>query len=195
MVLDMALIDYDPPDRFVAGTVGSPGQRQFFLQATGGGRTTSVGLEKVQAQILADRINDLLDGFAGGTATEQAARQHTDNEPLNTPVEEEFKVGTMGLSWDPERSRIVIECHAVGDSFDSPETLGDAETGIPATPAEDDPTQLVMRVVLAAAPARAFARRTVKVVSAGRPPCPFCAGPLEPTGHVCPRANGFRRRP
>jgi hypothetical protein len=30
-------------------------------------------------------------------------------------------------------------------------------------------------------------------VSAGREPCPFCGSPLDPTGHVCPRANGFRR--
>ena len=36
---------YDKPDRFVAGTVGQPGQRVFFLQATGAGRTTSVALE------------------------------------------------------------------------------------------------------------------------------------------------------
>jgi len=35
---------YDPPERFVAGTVGEPGQRTFFLQARGQGRLTSVAL-------------------------------------------------------------------------------------------------------------------------------------------------------
>jgi hypothetical protein len=25
------------------------------------------------------------------------------------------------------------------------------------------------------------------------PPCPFCGGPLDAGGHVCPRANGYRR--
>ena len=26
-----------------------------------------------------------------------------------------------------------------------------------------------------------------------RPACPFCGGPVDPAGHLCPRANGFRR--
>ena len=41
--------------------------------------------------------------------------------------------------------------------------------------------------------ARAFARRAAGVVAAGRPPCPFCGGPLDPEGHICPRSNGYRR--
>lgn len=189
----MALIDFDPPERFITGTVGPPGQRQFFLQAAAGDRTTTVGVEKAQVQVLADRINDLLDSFAAGGATEQAAARHVDNGPLDTPIEEEFRVGTMGLSWDPERARLVIECHAVGDSYDSPEVLEQVESGEPEVAPQDDPTQLVLRIVLAPDVARAFARRSAKVISAGRPPCPFCALPLDPGGHICPRANGYRR--
>ncbi len=185
----MALIDYDPPQRFVAGTVGTPGQRQFFLQASGNGRVTSVSLEKAQVSILADRVNDLLDDYAGGAAAEQAAAEHTDLAPLETPIEEEFRVGTMGLSWDPNRSVVIIECHAAGDAFDDPDELAESAERDPAT----DPTQLVLRISLAPAVARAFARRTSKVVRAGRPPCPFCAGPLDPAGHICPRSNGYRR--
>ena len=189
----MAVIDFDPPERFVTGTVGPPGQRQFFLQARGLGRTTTVALEKAQVEVLADRINDLLDSFAGGLATEAAAATHTDNAPLDTPIEEDFTVGTMGLSWDPERERLVIECHAVGDSYDSPEILEGVEAGEPEIAPEHDPTQLVLRVVLVPAVARAFARRSRRVIDAGRPPCPFCSGPLDPRGHVCPRANGYKR--
>ncbi len=185
----MALIDYDLPKRFVAGTVGPPGQRQFFLQASDGGRITSVSLEKAQVSILADRVNDLLDDYAGGAATEQAAAEFVDLAPLEAPIEEEFRVGTMGLSWDPNRHVVIIECHAVGDSFDDPEQLADSAERDPAT----DPTQLVLRISLSPAAARAFARRSTKVVRAGRPPCPFCAGPLDPTGHICPRDNGYRR--
>lgn len=185
----MALIDYDPPQRFVAGTVGPPGQRQFFLQASGGGRLTSVALEKAQVSILADRVNDLLDDYAGGQATEQAAADLVDMAPLDTPIEEEFRVGTMGLSWDPNRQVVIIECHAVGDAFDDPEGLAESAERDPAT----DPTQMVLRISLSPAAARAFARRSQKVVRAGRPPCPFCAGPLDASGHICPRANGYRR--
>lgn len=186
----MALIDYDPPARFVTGTVGPPGERQFFLQASGGGRVTSVSLEKTQVSVLADRINDLLDEFAGEEATEQAAAAVTDNEPLDTPIEEDFRVGTMGLTWDPERRAVIVECHAMGDRFDD---ITDEDDAVPDIDPADDPGQLVLRVSLAPAVARAFARRTSKVVAAGRPSCPFCAGPLDPTGHICPRANGYRR--
>jgi uncharacterized repeat protein (TIGR03847 family) len=31
-----------------------------------------------------------------------------------------------------------------------------------------------------------------RLIDAGRPPCPLCAGPLDPRGHDCPRTNGHR---
>lgn len=188
---DMAVIEFDPPHRFVAGTVGPPGERQFYLQVTDDGRTTSVGLEKQQVQVLIERIDDILDGFV--PVGDAVAEEQHDDAPLETPVDEEFRVGTMGLAWDPERERLVIECHAVGDSYDSPDVLEQVEAGESEIPAEDDPTQLVLRVVLEPLTARAFVRRAGKVVTAGRPACPFCAGPVDPEGHICPRANGFRR--
>jgi uncharacterized repeat protein (TIGR03847 family) len=55
------------------------------------------------------------------------------------------------------------------------------------------PEAMVMRVSLTGAAARAFAKRAIAVVAAGRPPCPFCGNPLDADGHVCPRANGHRR--
>src|SRR3954464_10064459 len=56
------LFDFDPPERFVAGTVGEPGERVFYLQASGAGRVVSVALEKVQVQALAEKLDELLDG-------------------------------------------------------------------------------------------------------------------------------------
>ncbi|QKE84785.1 DUF3090 family protein [Arthrobacter sp. NEB 688] len=164
---------FDPPERFVAGTVGPPGGRTFFLQARGGGRVVSVSLEKVQVTALADRVNDLLDAHAEGAATEPLGDGDTD--PLEAPIEDEFRVDTLALAWDTERRVLVIECH----DADPEETEEDAlET---------------LRVVLDPVAARAFARRCGKVLSAGRPACPFCGQPLDPTGHICPRANGYRR--
>ncbi len=188
----MAVIEYDPPERFVVGTVGAPGQRQFYLQATTGRRQTTVAIEKTQVGILADRIKDLLDAFGGAEGSDVAAAAISDNAPLDMPVTEEFRVGTMALAWDSERNCVVVECHAMGDSYDSPSVLQELEAGVEIDPA-DDPTQLVLRVVLPGSKARAFARRSAAVVAAGRPPCPFCAGPLDPEGHICPRANGYRR--
>ncbi len=164
---------FDPPERFVAGTVGPPGGRTFFLQARGDGRLLSVSLEKVQVSVLADRVNDLLDTHAEGTATEPVGEG--DTGPLEAPIEDEFRVDTLSLAWDVERHVVVIECHD-----QDPDEVGEGDL-------------LTMRVVLDPPAARAFARRCAKVISAGRPACPFCGQPLDPTGHICPRANGYRR--
>jgi len=184
----MPILEFDPPDRFVAGTVGPPGQRTFFLQASAGGRLASVSLEKQQVSTLADRVNDLLDDFAAGDAVEVGDEAVEDNAPLDTPIEDEFRVGTMSLGWDEERRVIILECH------DGQEDLGLDDEGEPILePEQPSDLETVLRVVIEPAQARAFARRCAKLVRAGRPPCPFCGGPLDPTGHVCPRANGYKR--
>jgi len=158
---------FDQPDRFVAGTVGQPGERQFYLQARDGNRVVSVALEKQQVQVLAERVDGLLDEVvrrSGGETTVPATAPlgSDDLNPLDPPVTEEFRVGAMALGWN--------------DLEEDP---------------DDGPP--VLRIRLTGAAARAFAKRAMSVVSAGRPPCPFCNLPLEPGGHICPRANGYRR--
>ncbi len=181
---------YDPPERFVAGTVGPPGQRTFFLQARAGTRITSVALEKQQVLVLAERIDGLLDELMkaeGGAAVVPAVTPTAmeDTAHLDQPIEEEFRAGTMTLAWDAEAARLVIEVFPIDESDPSGEALLE----------EDPPTPEEMLVVsLAPAPARAFCKRAQAVVAAGRPPCQFCGAPLDPAGHLCPRANGFRRR-
>ena len=186
----MPVLEFDPPDRFVAGTVGPPGQRTFFLQVSAGQRLASVSLEKQQLSTLADRVNDLLDDFAAGDAPDVLAEAAEDVAPLDTPIEDEFRVGTMSLGWDAERRVVIVECH------DQQEALEVDEQGEPiAQPEDPEPfgDDTLLRDVIEPGPARAFARRCNKVVAAGRPPCPFCGGPLDPTGHICPRANGYKR--
>ncbi|MFB4310073.1 DUF3090 domain-containing protein [Actinomadura sp. GTD37] len=180
----MPVISYDPPERFVAGAVGRPGDRAFYLQARSGRRVTSVGLEKFQVTLLAERLEELLDEVlrrTGGDAAVPAATpsELQDDGPLDQPVEEEFKVGTMALAWDPEDERVVIEAQEVTETDEEPEV------------GEDDPAIAVLRVRISAAQARAFAERALKVVAAGRPPCPLCGLPLDSDGHVCPRQNGY----
>ncbi|HUR14541.1 MAG TPA: DUF3090 family protein [Mycobacteriales bacterium] len=173
---------FDPPERFIAGTVGLPGERTFFLQASGDGRTVSVSLEKLQVRVLAERLAELLDTVerAGGATGEPVE----DNDPLDTPVEEEFRVGNMGLAWDGDAELCVIEAMAQGsDAEDS-----DVE---PLADAVDGPDALRVRVT--AGVARGFVQRAMRVVAAGRPPCPLCGLPLDTEGHVCPRQNGHRR--
>ncbi|MCF6523237.1 DUF3090 domain-containing protein [Streptomyces sp. JJ36] len=187
---------YDPPDRFVAGTVGLPGRRTFFLQASAGGRTTSVALEKAQVEALAERIDELLDEVvrrSGGNAAVPAVApaEVEDTGPLQSPVEEEFRVGTMALAWDGEGERMVVEAQAIVElEADSEEDLAEAEERLLQ---DDENGPPMLRVRLSGTQARAFAKRALEVVHAGRPPCPLCSLPLDPEGHVCPRQNGYRR--
>lgn len=192
------VFDFDPPDRFVVGTVGEPGQRTFYLQASGAGRVTSVALEKQQVALLVERTNELLDQVrgAGITAVPASAPPELDDRaPLDTPISEEFRVGTLTLAWDGDAERLVIEAFAIEDAEGSEaegteaESTEDEGDGLPTPPRTD-----VLRVHLTGAAARAFAQRGHAVVSAGRPLCPFCELPLDPAGHVCPRQNGHRRR-
>ena len=182
---------FDPPDRFVAGTVGQPGERTFFLQASGSGRLVSVALEKAQVAILAERLDELLEEVRRRGAGEVPARRESvpkeleDTAPLDSPVDEEFRVGSMGLAWDGEDELVVIEALA------QQETEDEAEMVEPLSDVEDGPTALRVRITADAA--RAFIKRAERVVAAGRPPCPLCGLPLDPEGHICPRQNGHRR--
>ncbi len=208
---------FDPPERFVAGTVGPPGQRTFFLQARSGTRVTSVALEKQQVAVLAERIDQLLDELIRSGAAESLVpaappRDLEDAEPLDQPIVEEFRAGTMTLSWDHASQRVVVEVFPLTDETgddptgetadDLADDLADGAAGSgsgageeqadEAEPGQPEPEEvLVVRVTPGVA--RAFSKRALQVVSAGRPPCPFCGGPLDPEGHLCPRANGFRR--
>ena len=174
---------FEPPERFVAGTVGPPGERVFYLQARGDGRMVSVALEKVQVALLAEKLDELL-GEAHrrfGVALPEEELETPDNEPLDSPVDEEFRVGTLGLAFDVDTTTVVIEAIAAGETEEEEET--DEETS--------DLDRL--RVRLTPAATRDFIERARRVVSAGRPPCPLCGQPLDPAGHLCPRHNGYHR--
>jgi uncharacterized repeat protein (TIGR03847 family) len=182
---------FDPPERFVAGTVGEPGDRTFFLQAREGGRVVSVALEKQQVVALAERMDQLLDELmqANTRAVVPAVPPVAleDSEPLEQPIEEEFRAGTMTLSWDPTDERVVIEVFPYTEAaVVSPDQLDEELT-------EPEPDEVFL-VRIDAGSARAFVKRAEQVLEAGRPSCPFCGNPIDPEGHLCVRANGFRRR-
>lgn len=182
---------YDPPERFVAGTVGPPGQRTFFLQARSGARVTSVALEKQQVSVLAERMDELLDelirnGEGESTIPAVSPVALDDNAPLEQPIVEEFRAGTMTLAWDAADERVVVEVYPYAE-----ESV--VEPGTPEEEIDDPEPEEMLVVRMPAGLARAFSKRAQAVVSAGRPPCPFCGGPVDPAGHLCPRANGFRR--
>ena len=193
---------FEPPERFVAGTVGEPGDRTFFLQARGGGRVVSVALEKVQVSLLAEKLEELLTEASrrfGVDLPEVPVLSINDNEPLDTPVDEEFRVGTLGLAFDVDTTTVVIEAIVAGEG-DAEVELGedddeDEDDDEPISDDEDEPDDDLdrLRVRLTPEATRAFIDRARRVVAAGRPPCPLCGQPLDPAGHLCPRHNGYHR--
>lgn len=183
---------FDPPDRFVVGTVGEPGSRTFFLQARTGAVLVSVALEKQQVVALAERVDELLDEVMDSDQHSEivpalAPVDLRDDAPLEQPIEEEFRAGTMTLSWDPADDRVVIEVFPFTDA-------AVISPGQPEEEIDEPEPEEILLVRLAAGPARAFVERASSVVEAGRPTCPFCTLPIDPDGHLCVRANGFRRR-
>ncbi|MCM4077636.1 MULTISPECIES: DUF3090 domain-containing protein [Paractinoplanes] len=194
---------FEPPERFVAGTVGEPGDRTFFLQARGGGRVVSVALEKVQVSLLAEKLEELLveaNKRFGVSLPEAPVLTVHDNEPLDTPVDEEFRVGTLGLAFDVDTSTVVIEAIEAGETEVEIELGAEDDDDVPVTDddeddADDEPDDDLdrLRVRLTPEATRAFIDRARRVVAAGRPPCPLCGQPLDPAGHLCPRHNGYHR--
>lgn len=180
------IFSFDQPERFICGALGQPGQRTFFLQAAKHGRVVSVVLEKGQVAVLAERVATLLlalrqrgveIGEEGQAATPQLAE----------PVIEEFRVGTLTLGWDAEREQVVIEARELGD-----EELEEAEEEEAEPALSEEASELdIVRVQLEPSAALEFASGAIAVVQAGRPPCPQCGEPLEPTGHFCARRNGY----
>ena len=185
---------YDAPDRFVAGTVGQPGERTFFLQAREGNRITSVACEKQQVSVLAEHLDRVLDEVlrrsAGEVNVPPASSKARDTDPLDAPITEEFRVGTMTIAWDPSIDRIVIELFSNVDVDE--ESSRATEASRAEEPDEIDADEVFV-VKITASYARDFVARAQALVAAGRPSCPFCLQPIDPHGHICPRANGYRR--
>jgi uncharacterized repeat protein (TIGR03847 family) len=198
---------FEPPERFVAGTVGPPGERTFYLQARGGGRLVSVALEKVQVSLLAEKLEELLAEahHRFGLDLPVTVEVGSDNEPLESPVDEEFRVGTLGLAFDVDSTTVIIEAIAAEEvEFDAEAETDDGLPGADVDDIEDDegddePQEIPdsldrLRVRLTPQAVREFIDRAKRVVNAGRPPCPLCGQPLDPAGHLCPRHNGYHRR-
>jgi uncharacterized repeat protein (TIGR03847 family) len=174
--------EFDWPDRVVVGTVGRPGSRTFYLQVRTGARTASVALEKEQSALLAEKMDELLDELSSDDANGVSVPADTpvelvDNDPLDQPVEEQFRTGAMRLGWDPRTSQVVIEAYPYVDASD--EADDDALDPEQAEPSE------VLLVRIPVGTARAFVQRTRQVVRAGRPTCPLCGQPRDEDGHVC----------
>jgi uncharacterized repeat protein (TIGR03847 family) len=166
---------FDWPDRVVVGTVGVPGSRTFYLQVRDGARTASVALEKEQSAVLAEKIDEILDALMADEQNRFSVPADTpdelvDNDPLDQPVQEEFRAGLLRLGWDPSTAQVVVEAFPFDETADAD--------------AEPDPSEMLL-VRMPVGTARAFVQRTRQVVRSGRPLCPLCGQPVDDDAHVC----------
>ena len=185
------IIDLGIPERFATGTVGQHGERTFFLQAVQGGRVTTVQLEKEQVAVLADRVLAVIDEVErrGLAAVDAGPAGLIDERPLEQPLHEEFRVGTMVIAWDEDVDELVVEARSM--TFDA--GAGDValrdDEGLDEDDIPDDAPigPDVLRVHLTPLMAQQFARRANSVVAGGQPTCPYCGDVLERSGHFCSR--------
>lgn len=162
------------PQRCVAGTIGEPGERAFYIQARSDNRVVSVALEKAQVQAVANRLEVMIAEVRKSNPLIAIQSLPVDDAPLDTPVDEEFQVGAISLAWDEDQQLITLELYELEED-------------------EEDAEGDVLEINFSLGVASSFVSRSKALVNAGRVPCPFCGIPIDPRGHLCPRANGYRR--
>jgi uncharacterized repeat protein (TIGR03847 family) len=169
--------DYDAPDHCTVGALGEVGHRLFLFYCRQGLTETTVKVEKQQIAVLA--------GYLGRIVRELGRPGHLpENLEFYGTEEYEWVVGTIGVSYDDELDRIVVVFEEIG--------VDDEELDEETPEVDESESGHVLRVALSREQAAAFAIHATQLVEAGRPPCPLCALPLDPGGHVCPRTNGHR---
>lgn len=178
------LRNFNEVDRFTVGTVGVPGDRTFFLQIRSGNTILSTSIEKSQVAAMSERLQYMLKEIRQIHPLAPRPQLMRDSLPLETPVEDEFRVGSIAIFYDEESSKIQIDLRELNLS-DSEEEDDDATLQI--TDVE------IIRIFISPSQALTFHDRAELVIAAGRQPCPFCGMPIDPQGHLCARANGYRR--
>lgn len=179
----MALQSYEKVERFTVGTVGLPGERTFFLQIRAQNTLLSISIEKSQVGAMGERLHHMLKEIHRIHPFAPRPTLMRDSLPLETPVVDDFRVGSIAIFYDEERERIQIdlrELALVSDDNDDEDSLLREDIEI-------------VRIYISPSQALTFKDRAELVIAAGRQPCPFCSFPIDPQGHLCARANGYRR--
>jgi uncharacterized repeat protein (TIGR03847 family) len=173
--------ELDPVTRLTADAVGDPGQRTFYLQAASGADQVTLLVEKEQVRRLAESLESWLPELASDRPEdpEETRAAETGELALSEPLEPDFRVGQLSLSYDPQRDRVVVVAtELVASEEDDPDAVA--------------PEPQEIRLWVTRPQLRVLARHGSQVVARGRPLCPLCGNPLDPAGHICPALNGHR---
>lgn len=158
---DPASTEFDDPDFFVAGAVGEPGARVFYLQAGQGDRSITLRCEKQHVAALARHLEELFADLPP-SVPDPASRT------LREPVDASWVLGTLAFGFDPGSDRVVII----------------------ATEFTGEPPAAEARFAITRGQAAALIATTSELLARSRPTCRICGLPMDPAGHVCPRSNG-----
>jgi uncharacterized repeat protein (TIGR03847 family) len=174
------IIELDDVDGLGTGAVGEPGQRAFYIQARTEVTQLTVLVEKEQVALLAAEAIAFLDKIADDYP-ELPFDIPSTQSVLREPTVPLFRARLIGLGFDPERELVLLELRErAEDEGEEP-----ADAGI-----DDDADEgYVARIYATRAQVRAMAARGAEAVAGGRPPCPLCEQPMDPSGHTCPRWN------
>jgi len=180
--------DLDPVTRLTADAVGTPGQRTFYLQAASGADQVTLLVEKEQVRRLTESLQSWLPELAADRPEdpEEARVAEAGELALAEPLEPDFRVGQLSLSYDPERDRVVVVATELVAGDEQPEEPA------PEVAPEVAPEPQEVRLIVTRPQLRVLARHGSQVVARGRPLCPLCGNPLDPSGHICPALNGHR---
>jgi len=150
---------------------GQPGQRTFRLRLIGGdGQSASIWLEKEQMQALSLALKQMLSQLEYNAEPPTA-----DVGEFPVVADNDFRVGRMGMGFNASDRTVVVYAFEMGVDDD-----------------EDEPT---LRVRLTQEQCASLSVQLDEVIAGGRPVCPLCGLPVEPTGHACVRSNGHSKQP
>jgi uncharacterized repeat protein (TIGR03847 family) len=171
-----AHFDVRPVERITLGAIGEPGQRVFYLQASGAGQQVTLRLEKEQVLMLTMSIeqflNELQQRFPDLAEVDPLYEES--EMQLAQPFEPEFHIGNMGLGYDEKEDRLLFVLREAVEDTESKDDVAEASLWC-------DRGQLYR-----------LARWGTELVRRGRPICGNCGNPIDPTGHFCPRRNGHK---
>lgn len=176
---------FENVSRFTAGTQGEPGSRSFWIQIRSGDSLISAAAEKSQVAALGERFEEMLREIRLAHPVIPRPTGITDKEPLEIPVIGEFRIGAIAIFFDEFTEKVQVDLREVNMENDDDDFF---EIESPSS----DEIEMV-RLHLTLDQVKTFSVRAQSLVKAGRLPCPFCANPIDPRGHICPRANGYRR--
>jgi uncharacterized repeat protein (TIGR03847 family) len=162
--------EFDEVTLLSAFAVGVPGKRTFFLVMGEKKDWVRVWLEKEQLEVLALGIDQLL-----FTLSQEHIRlpQEAEGPPLSDDIPSglpsaELEIVQIALGYEQEKATIELLVHGLG-------------------PLEQHQSEVYCHVTLAQL--KKLGSQATSVCAAGRPRCALCGGPIDQTGHICPKNN------